>query len=109
MNKRSTSTLCVFSALATAVRTVLATILADLVEAGAILEEEEPVEIGNKVELAAAGFDGQVEHLAALQQNLAEKLKAEIWVKPKVDLLPTGSLPVGEGKAKRVIDNRKTV
>ena len=59
-----------------------------------------------KVELAAAGFDGQVEHLAALQNQLVEKLKAETWVKPKVDLLPAGSLPVAEGKAKRVIDKR---
>lgn len=59
-----------------------------------------------KVELAAAGFDGQVEHLAALQHQLAEKLKAEIWVKPKVDLVPPGSLPVAEGKAKRVVDKR---
>jgi len=59
-----------------------------------------------KVELAAAGFDGQVEHLAALQHQLIEKLKAEIWVRPKVDLLPAGSLPVAEGKAKRVIDKR---
>jgi len=59
-----------------------------------------------KVELAAAGFDGQVEHVAALQSQLVEKLKAEIWIKPKVDLLPAGSLPVAEGKAKRVIDKR---
>jgi phenylacetate-CoA ligase len=59
-----------------------------------------------KVELAAIGFDGQVEHLAALQNQLIEKLKAETWVKPKVDLLPAGSLPVAEGKAKRVIDKR---
>jgi phenylacetate-CoA ligase len=59
-----------------------------------------------KVELAAAGFDGQVEHLAALQHQMVEKLKAETWVKPKVDLLPAGSLPVAEGKAKRVIDKR---
>jgi phenylacetate-CoA ligase len=59
-----------------------------------------------KVELAATGFDGQVEHLAALQNQLVEKLKAEIWVKPKVDLVPPGSLPVAEGKAKRVIDKR---
>jgi phenylacetate-CoA ligase len=59
-----------------------------------------------KVELAASGFDGQVEHLAALQSQLVEKLKAETWVKPKVDLLPAGSLPVTEGKSKRVIDNR---
>jgi phenylacetate-CoA ligase len=59
-----------------------------------------------KVELAAAGFDGQVGHLTALQHQLVEKLKAETWVKPKVDLLPAGSLPVAEGKAKRVIDKR---
>jgi len=59
-----------------------------------------------KVELSAAGFDGQVEHLAALQKQMVEKLKAETWVKPKVELLPPGSLPVAEGKAKRVIDKR---
>jgi phenylacetate-CoA ligase len=59
-----------------------------------------------KVELSASGFDGHVESLAALQQKLAEKLKAEIWVKPKIELVPPGSLPVAEGKAKRVIDNR---
>jgi len=59
-----------------------------------------------KVELSASGFDGHVESLAALQQQLAEKLKAEIWVKPKIELVPPGSLPVAEGKAKRVIDNR---
>jgi phenylacetate-CoA ligase len=59
-----------------------------------------------KVELAAAGFDGQVEHVAALQTQLVEKLKAEIWVRPKVELPAAGSLPVAEGKAKRVIDKR---
>ncbi len=59
-----------------------------------------------KVELAAAGFDGQVEHLAALQNQLVERLRGEIQVKPKVDLVPPGSLPVAEGKAKRVVDKR---
>jgi phenylacetate-CoA ligase len=59
-----------------------------------------------KVELAAAGFDGQVEHLAALQHHIVEKMKAETWVRPTVELLPAGSLPVAEGKAKRVIDKR---
>jgi phenylacetate-CoA ligase len=59
-----------------------------------------------QVELAAAGFDGQVEHLSALQHQLVEKMKAELWVKPKVDLVPPGSLPVADGKAKRVIDKR---
>jgi phenylacetate-CoA ligase len=59
-----------------------------------------------QVELSAASFDGQVEHLAAVQKQLVEKLRAEIQVKPKVDLVAPGSLPVAEGKARRVIDKR---
>jgi phenylacetate-CoA ligase len=59
-----------------------------------------------QVELAAAGFDGQVEHLNALRDHLVEKLRAELWVRPKVDLLPAGTLPVAEGKVRRVIDKR---
>jgi phenylacetate-CoA ligase len=60
-----------------------------------------------KVELSDAGFDGQLEHVVALQNEIAALLKAEILTKPKVDLVPPGTLPVSEGKAKRVIDNRK--
>ena len=60
-----------------------------------------------KVELAEAGFEGQVEQLMKLQNHLAEKLRAEILVKPQVQLLPPGSLPISEGKAQRVIDERK--
>ncbi|HWQ93665.1 MAG TPA: phenylacetate--CoA ligase [Clostridia bacterium] len=59
-----------------------------------------------KVELAEAGFDGQVEHLKALQDQLVDRIKAETWVRPRVDLVPPGSLPVAEGKAKRVLDKR---
>jgi len=59
-----------------------------------------------RVELSAAGFDGQVQHLAALQNGLVEKLRGEILVRPKVELVAPGSLPVAEGKAKRVIDKR---
>jgi phenylacetate-CoA ligase len=59
-----------------------------------------------KVELSPSGFDGQVGHLAELQEQVAEKLRAELWVRPKVDLVASGSLPVSEGKAKRVIDKR---
>jgi len=59
-----------------------------------------------QAELAAAAFDGQVEHLVQLQSRVMEKLRAEILVKPKVELVPPGSLPVSEGKAKRVIDHR---
>lgn len=59
-----------------------------------------------KVELSPAAFDGQVGHLAELQHQIEEKLRAEIWLRPKVDLVASGSLPVAEGKAKRVIDKR---
>jgi len=60
-----------------------------------------------KVELAEAGFEAKVEQLMQLQNHLAEKLRAEILVKPRVQLLPPCSLPVSDGKARRVIDNRK--
>ena len=59
-----------------------------------------------KVELSPAGFDGEVGHLAELQNQVAEKLRAELWIRPKVELVASGSLPVAEGKAKRVIDKR---
>ena len=63
-------------------------------------------ELTIKVELNEAAFDGQLEHLAALQQQLTHKLQAELWVHPRVELLPAGSLPVQDGKAKRVLDQR---
>ncbi len=59
-----------------------------------------------QVEFTEAGFDGQVDHLVRLQNQITEKLRADILVKPKVELVPPGSLPVSEGKAKRVIDQR---
>ncbi|HOW67848.1 MAG TPA: phenylacetate--CoA ligase [Candidatus Paceibacterota bacterium] len=59
-----------------------------------------------KVELSASEFDGRVERLVHLQTQLTERLRAEIMVKPLVELVPPGSLPPSEGKAKRVIDNR---
>jgi phenylacetate-CoA ligase len=59
-----------------------------------------------RVELSETSFDGQVENLVHLQTQLVEKLRAEILVKPKVELVAPGTLPASEGKAKRVIDNR---
>jgi phenylacetate-CoA ligase len=59
-----------------------------------------------KVELAAGSFDGRVDQLVQLQTQIADRLRTEILTRPKVELVPAGSLPVSEGKAKRVIDNR---
>ncbi len=59
-----------------------------------------------KVEIEQDFFDGNIEHLMSLKSKITEKLKSEILVTPKVELLEPGTLPVSEGKAQRVIDNR---
>lgn len=59
-----------------------------------------------RVEISKELFDGKVEHLVNLQTEITEKLRAEILVRPKVELLEPGTLPVSEGKATRVIDKR---
>jgi phenylacetate-CoA ligase len=63
-------------------------------------------ELTIQVELAETAFDGQPEKLIKLENQIVEKMRAEITVKPRVELVPPGTLPVSEGKAKRVIDNR---
>jgi phenylacetate-CoA ligase len=69
-----------------------------------VLEELDDITI--KVEIEKGLFDGKVEHLVSLRQTLIEKLKAEILVTPKIELAEPGTLPISEGKAKRVIDKR---
>jgi phenylacetate-CoA ligase len=64
-------------------------------------------ELTVKVELSPQSFDGRLDHLVHLEKQLVESLRAEIVVRPKVELLPPGALPVSEGKALRVVDRRK--
>jgi phenylacetate-CoA ligase len=59
-----------------------------------------------RVEIAKELFDGNIEHLLQLQTAITDKVRADILVKPKIELLEPGALPISEGKAKRVIDNR---
>ena len=42
-----------------------------------------------------------------LRKKITEELKGELLITPKVDLVEPDSIPKGEGKAIRVIDNRK--
>ena len=60
-----------------------------------------------KVEVNKKYFVGEVKQLDALRKKIVEELKSEILVTPKVDLVEPDSIPKGEGKAVRVIDNRK--
>jgi phenylacetate-CoA ligase len=41
-----------------------------------------------------------------MEKSITERIRAEVQVKPVVELLAPGTLPVSEGKTKRVIDNR---
>ena len=60
-----------------------------------------------KVELAAESFHGTLRELENLQKHIADELRDEIGVYPEVQLVESGSLPVSEGKAERVIDLRE--
>lgn len=60
-----------------------------------------------KVEVEQQYFDGDLKHLEQLRRRIVDELKSEILITPKVDLVEPNTLPQTEGKAKRVIDNRK--
>jgi phenylacetate-CoA ligase len=45
--------------------------------------------------------------LQLLSQEIRHRLGDEILLKPKVRIVPKGTLPVSEGKAVRVVDKRK--
>ena len=59
-----------------------------------------------KVEIDRDFFDGRIERLLKLKDDITEKIKQAIQVRPKVELVESGTLPISEGKAKRVIDKR---
>jgi phenylacetate-CoA ligase len=58
------------------------------------------------VEIYSKMFSGDVRQLDALKGKLRDELRASIVLNPVVELHEPGSLPVSEGKAKRVLDTR---
>ena len=60
-----------------------------------------------KVEVQKEFFGGDLRQLEVLRRRIVEELKSDILITPRVDLVEPDSLPKSEGKAKRVIDNRK--
>jgi phenylacetate-CoA ligase len=60
-----------------------------------------------KVELKKEFFGGNLQQLETLRRRIVEELKSDILITPRVDLVEPDSLPQSEGKAVRVIDNRK--
>jgi phenylacetate-CoA ligase len=60
-----------------------------------------------KVEIRKEFFGDDARLLESLRRRIVEELKSDILITPKVDLLEPDTLPKSEGKAVRVIDNRK--
>ncbi len=59
-----------------------------------------------KTEVTRDALTDDTRDLYALKAKIAENLKASIFINPVVELHEHGALPVSEGKAKRVLDNR---
>ena len=59
-----------------------------------------------KIEINEQTFSGTLENLEKLKDKIEARLKAETGVSPSVNFVDQGSLPVTEGKAKRVYDLR---
>ncbi len=75
-----------------------------------ILERVESMDqIRVQVEIRNEHFVEDMRALTALQKRIAQRLRDEILVTPKIDLVQANSLPVSEGKAKRVDDRRPLV
>jgi len=60
-----------------------------------------------KAEIRREFFAGDLQELEALRRRIVEELRSDILITPRVDLVEPDSLPKSEGKAVRVIDNRK--
>ena len=60
-----------------------------------------------KVEVEKQYFDGNLKGLERLRKQIVEELKGDLLITPRVDLVEPDSLPKSEGKAVRVVDNRK--
>ena len=73
-----------------------------------VLEREEGLDrMHIQVELYSKLFQGDMNALKKLNREIGEKLRALITINPRIEFMEPGSLPPSEGKAKRVIDNRK--
>ena len=60
-----------------------------------------------QVELTEEMFSDKVGEIENLRNAISEKIKSVVGVSAKVQLVPPKTIPRSEGKAKRIIDNRK--
>ena len=59
------------------------------------------------MEIDEAYFGDTVADLERIRNEIGEKIKSVVGVSAKITLVGAKTLPRSEGKAKRVVDNRK--
>jgi phenylacetate-CoA ligase len=59
-----------------------------------------------KTEVSPDSFMDDSRPMNALMERIRKTIQASITINPRVELHESGSLPISEGKAKRVQDNR---
>lgn len=60
-----------------------------------------------QVEMTEEMFTDKVSEIEELRAAIGERIKSVVGISAKITLVPPKSLPRSEGKAKRIIDNRK--
>jgi phenylacetate-CoA ligase len=60
-----------------------------------------------RVEVTEELFDGWQDDLVAFERKIAEELRSELLVRPKVKLVEPGSLERSTGKSRRIVDLRE--
>ena len=60
-----------------------------------------------RVELSEEMFSDTVGQVESLRDHIVNQIKSVVGISARVTLVPPKSIPRSEGKAKRVIDNRK--
>ncbi len=60
-----------------------------------------------QVEMTEEMFTDKVSEIEELRASIGERIKSVVGISAKITLVPPKSLPRSEGKAKRIIDNRK--
>ncbi len=60
-----------------------------------------------QVEMTEDMFSDTVGHIEAVRKHIADQIKSVVGISAKITLAAPKSVPRSEGKAKRVIDNRK--
>jgi phenylacetate-CoA ligase len=73
-----------------------------------VLETREDIDMMRvMVEVEPGSFVEDVGFLKGLQERVARELRGEILITPRVELVEPSHLPRAQGKAVRVVDNRK--